>query len=159
MHAKELGSRTMYALHADETFMFPFRNIGMPRPARGIREAMNRSMAKKPLTVGGANVLCSISIGFTEAALGTNIAVRTVDGYESIQIPAGTQTGSIFRMRGKGLPASDGRNRGDQLVKVIVRTPTDLSERQRRLLTEFKDQEAHAHTIAASHNQQGQTAA
>lgn len=106
-----------------------------------LREAMNRSMAKKLLMVTGANVLCNVSIGFTEAALGADISVRTLKGLQSIQIPAGTQTGSIFRMRGKGLPVAEGRDRDDQLVRVVVRTPTDLSERQRRLLREFKKQE------------------
>ena len=57
-------------------------------------------------------------------------------------IPAGTQSGKVFRLRGQGLPRLDGRGRGDQLVRVFVEVPTKLTERQKELLREFGELEA-----------------
>ena len=89
----------------------------------------------------GANIHCKVPIGFAEAALGVDIVVPTLDSYARLQIPAGTQTGTVFRIQGKGLPLPDGKGRGDHLVRIVVRTPTDLNERQIRLLERFEEQE------------------
>jgi molecular chaperone DnaJ len=85
----------------------------------------------------GSDILCKAYIGFPQAALGTKIYVPTLDGKARLKIPAGTQTGTLFRLRGKGVPHLRGWGRGDQLVKVIVQTPTKLTRRQKKLLAEL----------------------
>jgi len=89
----------------------------------------------------GSNLYCEVPIGFAEAALGAEIEVPTLESRASLRIPEGTQAGTVFRLRGKGLPEYRGRGKGDQLVRVVVRTPTNLSEKQRRLLSELKKEE------------------
>ena len=76
-------------------------------------------------------------IGITQAALGAQIEVPTLDGPVKLKIPAGTQSGKVFRMRGHGIPALHGSGRGDQHVRVVVETPTHLSKEQRELLERF----------------------
>jgi molecular chaperone DnaJ len=87
----------------------------------------------------GRDVICVVPIGFTQAALGAKVEVPTLDGKVNMTIPEGTQTGKVFRLRGKGFPGLDGGGRGDQLVEVVVETPVRLSERQRELLVEFAE--------------------
>jgi len=67
-------------------------------------------------------VVCEMPISFTQAALGTQIDVPTLDGPVKMKIPAGTQSGKVFRLRGKGVPALGGGGRGDQHVRVMVET-------------------------------------
>lgn len=83
------------------------------------------------------NVVCEIPISFAQAALGCEIEVPTLDGKVSMKIPEGTQSGKIYRLRGKGIPSLQGYGRGDQLVVVKVETPTNLSGKQKELLEEF----------------------
>lgn len=85
----------------------------------------------------GDDILCEAHIDFPQAALGTKIYVPTLDGKAKIKIPSGTQTGTLFRLRGKGVPHVHGWGRGDQLVRIIVRTPTKLTRRQKKLLAEL----------------------
>jgi molecular chaperone DnaJ len=82
-------------------------------------------------------VLCEMPVSFTQAALGTMIDVPTLDGPVKLKVPAGTQTGKVFRLKGKGIPALQGGGRGDQHVRVFVETPTHLSKEQRELLERF----------------------
>jgi molecular chaperone DnaJ len=89
----------------------------------------------------GSNIHCEIPVGVAEAALGAEIEVPTLGGRASLRIPEGTQTGTLFRLRGKGLPEYRGRGKGDQMVRVIVRTPTNLTDRQRRILSELRKEE------------------
>ncbi len=74
------------------------------------------------------------------AALGTEIAVETVDGEVTLKIPAGTQSGKVFKLSGRGVPGMQGRSRGDHLVQVEVETPLKLSNRQKELLEEFMNE-------------------
>lgn len=83
------------------------------------------------------DVLCEIPVSFVQAALGCEIEVPTLDGKVSMKIPEGTQSGRIFRLRGKGVPQLQGYGRGDQLVIIKVETPSNLNKRQRELLEEF----------------------
>jgi molecular chaperone DnaJ len=83
------------------------------------------------------DVICEIPISFTQAALGCEIEVPTLDGKVSMKIPEGTQSGALFRMRGKGVPALQGYGRGDHLVIAKVETPTNLNRQQRDLLEEL----------------------
>lgn len=85
----------------------------------------------------GDNVICTIPISFTQAALGGKIDVPTLEGKVNMSVPAGTQTGRIFRLSGKGFPSISGRGTGDQLVHVVVETPVKLNDRQKELLAEF----------------------
>lgn len=87
------------------------------------------------------DILCEIPISFTQAALGAKIKVPTLEGEVSMQIDAGTQTGSVFRLKNKGisfLRAKSAKHKGDQLVKVNVEVPKNLTERQIELLREFE---------------------
>jgi len=83
------------------------------------------------------DVICEIPISFTQAALGCEIEVPTLDGKVNMKIPEGTQSGAMFRMRGKGVPALQGYGRGDHLVVAKVETPTNLNRQQRELLEEL----------------------
>lgn len=84
-----------------------------------------------------ANLYCSIPVSFAQAALGAEVGIPTLNGPESLRIPEGTQSASVFRVRGKGMPALGGRGRGDLFVSVNVVTPTSLSREQRKLLEEL----------------------
>jgi molecular chaperone DnaJ len=77
-------------------------------------------------------------ISFTTAALGGEIEIPTLDGYAKIKIPAETQTGKAFRLRGKGIKGVRSHTHGDLLCHVVVETPVNLTERQRELLRELE---------------------
>ncbi len=85
----------------------------------------------------GNDLVCEVPISFTQAALGAETEVPTLNGKVKMRVPAGTQSGRIFRLRGKGMPDVHGYGRGDELVKVIVETPTGLNAKQRGLLEQF----------------------
>ncbi|WP_209122983.1 molecular chaperone DnaJ [Alkalihalobacillus sp. BA299] len=88
-------------------------------------------------TRSGDDIYCDMPITFVQAALGDEIEVPTLQGKVKLKIPAGTQTGSSFRLRGKGVPNIHGHGQGDQHVKVKVITPKNLSDKQKDLLREF----------------------
>lgn len=85
----------------------------------------------------GDDLVCEVPISFVKATLGAEIEVPTLNGKAKMRLPSGTQTGKIFRLRGKGMPDLHGYGRGDELVRVIVETPTGLNAKQRQLLEEF----------------------
>jgi len=93
----------------------------------------------------GNDVICQIPISFSQAALGAKIEVPTLNGYEKISIPAGTQTGQIFTIKGAGIPYLHSRGRGDEKVQVVVKTPTKLSKRQVKLFEELASLEREEH--------------
>jgi molecular chaperone DnaJ len=82
----------------------------------------------------GDDVLCTVPITFTHAALGGEVEVPTLDGKGKLRVPAGTQPGSVLRIKGKGIPRRGGAGRGDQRVEVTIEVPTHLTEPQRKLL-------------------------
>ncbi len=86
-----------------------------------------------------AEVLCEVPISFAQAALGTQLEVPTLEGKVKMRVPSGTQSGKVFRLKGKGIPHLHGGGRGDQHVRVVVETPTDLSSKQRELLEQFAE--------------------
>ncbi|HEX8708389.1 MAG TPA: molecular chaperone DnaJ [Pyrinomonadaceae bacterium] len=90
----------------------------------------------------GGNLYSSVPITFAQAALGSEITVQTLTGQEQLKIPAGTQTGTVFRLKGQGVQVLGGRGRGDLFVSVTVVTPTTLTREQRRLLEQLSDVEA-----------------
>lgn len=83
------------------------------------------------------DILLDINIGFVQAALGDRIKVQTLEGEEDLVIPAGTQTGTSFRLRGQGVPRLQQNGRGDQIVTVHVQVPTKLTAQQKKLLKEL----------------------
>ena len=87
----------------------------------------------------GTDVYCEIPISFVQAALGAKVEAPTIDGKVELTIPAGTQSGAVLTMRGKGIPYLRGNGRGDEFVRIKVLTPKNLSERQKKLLREFED--------------------
>lgn len=82
----------------------------------------------------GSDLLLEMPVSITQAALGAEIEVPTLNGLAKLRVPAGTQTGSIFRLRGKGMPRLQGLGSGDLHVGMKVRTPSALTERQRQLM-------------------------
>ena len=89
----------------------------------------------------GNNLVAVVPISFTQAALGATIDVPSLEGTEKLKIPAGTQYGSVFRIKGKGLPSLRTRRTGDQLVQIVVETPRRLNDKQEQLLREFAKME------------------
>lgn len=85
----------------------------------------------------GNNLIAVVPISFTQAALGATIDVPSLNGTKQLKVPPGTQYGSIFRIKGQGLPNVRTGRMGDQLVQVIIETPTNLNTKQQELLREF----------------------
>ncbi|REJ15181.1 MAG: molecular chaperone DnaJ [Paenibacillaceae bacterium] len=85
----------------------------------------------------GDDIYCEVPLTFAQAALGDEIEVPTLTEKVKLRIPAGTQTGTYFRLKGKGVPRLRGMGQGDQHVKVTVVTPTNLTEEQKELLRQF----------------------
>jgi len=98
----------------------------------------------------GDDLFCEIPIKFTLATLGGSIEAPTLFGKATLKIPAGTQSGTTFRLREKGMPSLRGRRQGDQLVRVHVEVPTSLSGEQRKALEEFAKLSGDAPTEPAS---------
>lgn len=85
----------------------------------------------------GDDIYCEVPLTFTQAALGDEIEIPTLTEKVKLRIPAGTQTGTYFRLKGKGVPRLRGYGQGDQHVKVVVVTPTNLDEEQKEMLRQF----------------------
>ena len=86
----------------------------------------------------GNDLYCVVPISFTQAAAGTEIQVPTLEGEHTLKIPEGTQSGTILKVRGKGVPVLNGHGNGNLFVEVRVQTPTKLTKRQRELLQELQ---------------------
>ena len=85
----------------------------------------------------GDDVLYHTNVSFPTAALGGLLDVPTLDGRAQVKIPPGTRPGTVFRLEGKGMPSMESRRRGDELVRVDVDVPLEVTKRQRELLQEF----------------------
>ena len=85
----------------------------------------------------GNDVFCEPPITFSQAVLGATLEIPTIDGQVKYDIPEGTQTGTVFRLRGKGIPVLNGRGRGDQYVTVTIETPRGLNREQKDALKKF----------------------
>ena len=83
------------------------------------------------------DLLCEISIPFVQASLGVTVKVPTLDGKESLKIPPGTQPGEIFKLKGKGIRNFQGYKKGDLFVKINIRTPKNLTKKQKEFLRAF----------------------
>ena len=98
----------------------------------------------------GSEIHCQVPIAFTQAALGAEIEVPTLDGPVPLRIPEGVQTGRSMRLKGHGLPGLRGQARGDEVVTIFVETPTRLTRHQRELLEEFAAEGQEASPVTKS---------
>ena len=87
----------------------------------------------------GTSVLCDAPITFAQAVLGAELEIPTIDGKVKYDLPEGTQTGTTFRLKGKGIPSLNGRGRGDQYVTVYIETPRNLNREQKEALKKFAE--------------------
>ena len=87
----------------------------------------------------GADLICEIPVTFAEAALGSEVAVPTLDGNTTIRVPPGTSSGKLLRLTGRGLPRTDRRSQGDLHLKILVEIPESLSPDQKRALERFTE--------------------
>ena len=87
----------------------------------------------------GVDVFCEAPITFTQAVLGAELEIPTIDGKVKYSIPEGTQTGTVFRLKGKGVPVLNGRGRGAQYVTVVIETPRSLNKEQKEALRRFSE--------------------
>ena len=87
----------------------------------------------------GTSVLCEAPITFTQAVLGAELEIPTIDGKVKYTLPEGTQSGTSFRLKGKGIPSINGRGRGDQYVTVYIETPKNLNKEQKEALKKFAE--------------------
>ncbi len=88
------------------------------------------------------DVICRVQISFAQAALGTRINVPTLNGEKEVDIPKGTQPGDVFKIQGEGIPSLRTSRRGDQIIQMEIKTPTNLNKKQIDLLKEFEKIEA-----------------
>lgn len=89
----------------------------------------------------GNDIVCQVPISFTQAALGAEIEVPTLKQNETVDVPAGTQHGEVFKIKGKGLPDVRSHRSGDEIVQIVIEIPKKLTERQKILLREFASTE------------------
>jgi|SRR5579872_2516090 len=94
-------------------------------------------LADKRYKREGYDVITDEEISFSQAALGTELEIETLDGKLKLRVPSGTQPGTVMRLRGKGIPHVRGNGRGDHYVRLRVSVPKKLSKRQKELLIEF----------------------
>jgi len=87
----------------------------------------------------GNDIYCELPVSFPQAALGAEIGIPTLQGQEKLKIPEGTQTGTVFRLKGRGIVSLGGRGQGDQLVAITVVTPTKLNKQQKEILQQFAE--------------------
>jgi molecular chaperone DnaJ len=94
----------------------------------------------KVFTRDGQNIMLEVPISFAQAALGTKIVVPTVDGEVELKVPAGTQSGKVFKLSGKGVPFVGSSRRGDMLVTVLVLVPQKLTKKETELLKKLHEE-------------------
>ena len=127
----------------DDGMSIRLRGKGGPAPTKdaepGDLYIRVRVKSHKHLTREGAIILSEEKISMVDAALGCEIEVETVDGLITMKVPAGTQSGTPFKLSGHGVPFRADGDRGPHIVTVIVETPKNLSKKQKELLEEFKN--------------------
>lgn len=127
----------------DTGSVIPLRGQGEPGSKGGPAGDLYIVLRVKPHEIfqrDGSDVICEMPITFVQAALGDELVVPTLDGKVKYKIPEGTQSGTIFRLKGKGIPNLRGYGRGDHYIKVIVEIPKRLNEKQKDLLKRFADE-------------------
>jgi molecular chaperone DnaJ len=122
---------------ADEGTVLRYPGEGEPGSGGGPAGDLRVVLSVQPhaiFTREGFDIHCEVPITFVEATLGGHVEVPTLDGRVRMKVPAGTQSGRVFRLRGRGLPLLSGQGRGDQHVTVVVETPQGLSDEDRELV-------------------------
>ena len=126
----------------DDGMSIRIRGKGAPAPEKGAEpgDLYVRVHVKphKTLTREGAIILSEKKIDMVDAALGCEVDIETVDGKMTMKVPAGTQSGTPFKLSGHGVPFRADGDRGPHIVTIIVETPKNLSKKQREILEEFK---------------------
>jgi molecular chaperone DnaJ len=116
------------------------RNEGESGPDGGVSGDLYVVLQVEPHPIfmrDNLDIVCDVPISFVQASLGAEIEVPTLEGKVKMKIPAGTQSGKVFRMKNKGIKDVQGYQQGDQHVRVVVETPSHLTARQKELLKEF----------------------
>lgn len=124
----------------DETYQLRLPNQGDAGEYGGPPGDIHISLSIKPhhlFTRKGYEIVYELPINFAQAALGDSITIPTIDGDAILKIPAGTQSGAIFRIKGKGVPHLNKRGRGDHVVIIKVVTPQSMTARERQLFEEL----------------------
>ncbi len=124
----------------DDGQVMPLRgegNLGTNGGPRGDVHLVMRVKSHKIFEREGNNIYCEMPVTFVQATLGDELIVPTLDGKVKYQMNEGTQTGTVFRLKGKGVPKLNSSFRGDQYVKIIVETPRNLNDEQKEMLREF----------------------
>jgi molecular chaperone DnaJ len=114
---------------------------GEAGPAGGQAGDLYVQISVKPHDIferDGANLYCEVPVNFVDAVLGGELEVPTLDGRVKLKVPAETQTGKLFRLRGKGVTPVRGGSKGDLMCRVVIETPVNLSNKQKELLREFQ---------------------
>ena len=130
----------------DDGMSIRLKGKGGPAPEGGEKGDLYVHVRVKPhkrLTREGTIILSEETIDMVDAALGCTLDVETVDGKVTMKIPAGTQSGTPFKLSGHGVPFRADGDRGPHIVTVIVETPKNLSRKQKELLEEFKNSKKH----------------
>lgn len=116
-------------------------DVGPPGAPRGDLYCLVREKEHNVFQRSGPDVIMEVPFSFPQLAMGDKVEIPTLRGKVEMAVPTGTQSGKVFRLRGQGLPRIEGRGRGDQLVRVFVEIPEELTDRQKELLLEFDDLE------------------
>ncbi|CAN5661285.1 molecular chaperone DnaJ [soil metagenome] len=130
----------------DSGMMLQLRNQGEPGDPGAPRGNLRVQLLVRPHTFferQGNDLFCQVPISFPQAALGGEVEVPTLDGTAMLDVPPGTQSGDILKLKGRGMPDVNGRGRGDELVEVVIETPRRLSARQEELLRELAELDHH----------------
>lgn len=117
-------------------------DVGDPGAPRGDLFVVVREIEHKMFQRMGPDVMTEVPFSFAQLTLGDKVEIPTLRGKVEMTIPAGTQSGKVFRLRDQGLPHMERRGRGDQLVRVFIEVPTKLTDRQKELLREFGEIES-----------------
>jgi len=115
-------------------------NLGSKGGPRGDVYVVVSVMSHEIFKRDGDDVFCEIPITFTQAALGADIVVPTLDGKISITVSPGTQSGKQYRLKNKGFPVLNGYGKGNQYVRVKVEVPKNLNAKQKELLKQFEEE-------------------
>jgi molecular chaperone DnaJ len=114
--------------------------VGVSGGPRGDLYVIPRVMEHRFFKRIGHDIACEITIDFAQAIVGVSVMVSTIEGKVKLNVPSGTQPGTVLRMKGRGVKKSNGSGIGDQLVKVNISLPKSITERQRELLRQFQEE-------------------
>ena len=144
MEPKEVMLEIAIPAGVDDGMRVRMPNEGQPSPDGGPPGDAYCFIALKPHSIfnrDGSDLLLSMPISYTQATLGMTVEAPTLDGKQSLQIPSGTQSGSVFRLRGHGMPDPHTNRRGDLIVQTVIEVPKKLGKQQKELLRQLAELE------------------